>query len=157
MHKTLLALIAFTSLGGAALAAEKAPAKTKAKPPAAGITEAGVKAAVSEFVDALNSLDDARVLAAISAGDRGALKGRENLIGVVYPKKLSDPKVGSWEKVESAGKAIGALATITVQETDPIEGVSSAKDRTWFLALDGNQLKVSVSSVWLDAGMVREP
>lgn len=153
---TVLFALAFTFLfSGLALAAGKAKAPAK-KAAATGISDASVAAAVNEFVDSLNSLEDERVLASISAADRGTLKGRENLIGLVYPKKLSGPKVTSFEKVEMGGKTIGVNAKISVEETDPIDNLKSPKDHTWFLALDGNTLKVSLASVWLDADMVRE-
>lgn len=152
---TVLFVLAFTFLfSGLALAGKaKAPAK---KPAATGISDATVSAAVTEFVDSLNSLEDERVLASLSPADRGSLKGRENLIGLVYPKKLSAPKVSSFEKVEVGGKTLGVNAKISVEETDPIDNLKSPKEHTWFLALDGNTLKVSLASVWLDADMVRE-
>lgn len=151
MRTILSFVLAFSFLSIAAFAAKPAAKKT------AGISDASVSAAVKEFVDSLNSVEDERVLAAITASDRGALKGRENLIGLVYPRKLTDPKVASFEKVQAGGKTIGVMAKVTVDETDPLDGMKAPKERTWFLALDGNQLKVSVSSVWLDAEMVREP
>lgn len=156
MRKFLVLLVAFSFLSVAALASGKsAPSKRTGK---GGISDATVSAAVKEFVDSLNSMEDDRVLAAITPADRGALKGRDNLIGLVAPKKLTEPKVASFEKVVNGGKTIGVTAKVTVDETDPIDGMKAPKERTWFLALDGsNQLKVSVSSVWLDAEMVREP
>lgn len=150
--KFLLAVLVFCLFSGVALAAGK---KSARKAPS-GLSDASVSAAVDEFVTSLNSLEDAKVLAAIAAADRGALKGRENLIGLVYPKKLTNPKVTSWEKVESGGRTIGVLAKVTVEEQDPLDPVTAPVDRTWFLALDGKELKVSVSSVWLDAGLVQE-
>ena len=155
MRTVLVALLASSLLAATAVAGAK-PKAGPAKAPAGGVTDATVSAAVTEFVDSLNSLDDNRVLSAIAPADRGALKGRENLIGIIYPNKLATPKVNSWEKVENGGKTIGALAKITVEATDSLEGVKAAREMTWFLALDGNALKVSVASVWLDADMVRE-
>ena len=155
MRKALaLAVLALTLLvSGTALAGKAA--KAPAKAPAGGISDATVSAAVTEFVESLNSMDDDRVLASITAGDRGSLKGRNDLIGVVYPNKLQAPKVTSFEKVDVGGKTIGAMVKITVDETDPVENLKVNKEHTWFLALDGNQLRVSLTSVWLDADMVR--
>ena len=152
MRTLLLALALVAFLPAAAFAKTKAAPK---KPAATGISDATVAAAVTEFVDALASLEDDRVLASLSAGDRGALKGRENLIGMVYPNKLSAPKVTSFEKVEVGGKTIGVKANVSVEETDPVDAVKMTKEHTWFLALDGNTLKVSLSSVWLDADLVK--
>lgn len=154
MRKSFLALflVAFILVAGTASAAGKA--KPPAKAPG-GISDATVSAAVTEFVESLNSMDDSRVLAAVSMGDRGALKGRTDLIGIVYPNKLQAPKVNSFEKVEIGGKTIGVTAKITVEETDPVENLKKSVEHTWFLALDGNQLRVSLTSVWLDADMVR--
>lgn len=149
---SLFVLVSSLLVSGAALAAKP---KAAPKAPAGGISDATVSAAVTEFVESLNSMDDARVLAAVSAGDRGALKGRSDLIGVVYPKKLNAPKVNSFEKVDVGGKTIGVSAKITVEEIDPVENLKASKDHTWFLVLDGNQLRVSLTSVWLDADMVR--
>ena len=148
MRKALaLAVLALTLV-----AAGKAKAPAKA---AGGISDATVSAAVTEFVESLNSMDDDRVLASVTAGDRGSLKGRNDLIGVVYPNKLQAPKVTSFEKVDVGGKTIGVTAKISVEETDPVENLKKQKEHTWFLALDGNQLRVSLTSVWLDADMVR--
>lgn len=154
MRKALaLVVLASTLLvSGAAFAGK---AKPPARAPAGGINDATVSAAVTEFVESLSSLEDARVLAAITAGDRGALKGRSDLIGIVYPNKMQAPKVTSFEKVEVGGKTIGVTAKLTVDETDPVENLKVSKEHTWFLALDGNQLRVSLTSVWLDADMVR--
>ena len=154
MRKFLFSVLACSFLTTFAFAAGKTTAKPAAK---TGISEATVNAAVKEFIEALASLDDDRVLASVAAADRGALKGRENLIGTVFPRKMTTPKVSSFEKVDVGGKTIGAIAKVTVQETDPIDGMASPKERSWFLALDGNVLKVSVSSLWLDAEMVKEP
>lgn len=154
MRKTLVALaLAVTLIPAAALAGKAKPAAKK--PAATGISDATVAAAVNEFVESLASLEDDRVLAAIAAADRGSLKGRENLIGMVYPRKLSSPKVNGFEKVEIGGKTIGVNAKVTVDETDPVDAVKASKDHTWFLVLDGNTLKVSLSSVWLDADLVK--
>jgi hypothetical protein len=154
-HAFLAALL-LSLLPGAALAAGKAKAAPAKKPAATtGISDASVAAAVTEFVESLASLEDDRVLAAVAAADRGSLKGRENLIGMVYPNKLASPKVNSFEKVEIGGKTIGVNAKITVEETDPVDAIKSSKDHTWFLVLDGNTLKVSLSSVWLDADLVK--
>lgn len=150
---TVLFLLAFTFLLPGIALAGKAKASSKKS---AGISEASVSAAVTEFVESLNSLEDDRVLASVTPADRGSLKGRENLIGLVYPRKLSAPTVTSFEKVVVGGKTIGVNAKITIEETDPIDSLKSPKERTWFLALDGNTLKVSVASVWLDADMVGE-
>lgn len=133
-------------------AGKKAPAKK-----ATGVSQASVDAAVKEFVEALNSLDDNRVLASLAPADRLPLKGRDNLIGVVYGKKLLNPVVKSWEKVDAGGKTVGAKAVVSLEEVDPIDSTKVPKDRTWFLSLDGQTLKVSLASVWLDSGKVGEP
>lgn len=133
----------------------KAGAKTSSKP--TGVSQASVEAAVKEFVNALNSLEDERVLMALSPADRLPLRGRDNMIGVVYGRKVLNPTVKSWEKVEHGGKVIGAKAVVSVEEVDPIDSTKIPKDRTWFLSLDGGTLRVSLASVWLDSGKVGEP
>lgn len=155
MRKAFVPFVLALTLFVAGTASAAGKAKPAAKAPAGGISDATVSAAVTEFVESLSSMDDDRVLAAVSAGDRGALKGRSDLIGLVYPNKLQGPKVTSFEKLEVAGKTIGVTAKITVEETDPVENLKKSKEHTWFLALDGNQLRVSLASVWLDADMVR--
>lgn len=151
MRTLLSVLVPMFLVSGIAFAAGKTTASKKAT----GISDATVKAAVTEFVDALNSMDDERVLAAIAPSDRAALKGRSDLIGVVYPNKLGNPSIASFEKFDSHGKTLGVLAKVKVEETDPVEGVKAEREKTWFLALDGNTLRVSLTSVWLDAGMVK--
>lgn len=137
--------------------AAKPAAKPATKPATTGVSEASVSAAVTEFVEALNSVDDERVLKALTPSDRLVLRGKENLIGIVYGGKLQKPVVKSFEKIEVAGKVVGAKAMIALEEIDPIDSTAVAKDRTWFLALDGNTLKISLASVWLDAGKVVDP
>lgn len=147
------------TLGAAATAsaAGKTAAKPAAKPATTGVSDATVAATVTEFVDALSSVDDERVLKVLSPSDRLALRGKEDLIGIVYGRKLEKPVVKSFEKVEQAGKVVGVKAVVSIDEVDPVDSTRISKDRTWFLALDGNTLKVSLSSVWLDAGKVGEP
>ena len=101
-------------------------------------------------------LDEERVLKSLAPSDRLALRGRDNLLGVVYGRKLMNPVVKSFEKVEQGGKAVGAKASVSLTEVDPLDSTQIPKERTWFLALDGNQLRVSLLSVWLDAGKVQE-
>jgi hypothetical protein len=138
--------------------AAKAAAKNGPAKGAAGVSDASVAACAAEFVDALNSLDDERVLSALSPSDRIALRGRPSLIGLVFGKKILDPQVKSFEKVEKDGKLLGAKVVVSVNEVDPLEQTKSAKDHTWFLALDEkNFLKVSLSSVWLDTGKIGSP
>lgn len=133
---------------------EKTPVATKGVV-ATGVTDATVAACTTEFVEALNSLDDERVLSALAASDRISLRGHANLIGSVFGKKILNPQVKAFEKLEKDGKVLGAKATVTVDEVDPIEGTKAAKDHVWFLSLDEkNTLKVSLSSIWLDTGRV---
>ena len=153
-------LLAITLSQAISLPAFAAKAASKAAPAkgAAGVSDASVAACAAEFVDALNSLDDERVLASLSPSDRVALRGRSNLIGLVFGKKILDPQVKSFEKVERDGKLLGAKAVVSVNEVDPLELTKSAKDHTWFMALDEkNMLKVSLSSVWLDTGKIGSP
>lgn len=155
MRAFLLPLFAALLLAGSPSLAE---AKTKKKAaPKTGVSEATVSAAVTEFVEALNSLDDERLLLALSPADRLPLRGKENLIGQVHGRKLVNPSLKSFEKVEQGGKVVGAKAVVAVEEVDPIESTRVPKEKTWFLALDGNVLRVSLASVWLDAGRVGEP
>ncbi len=149
-HVTSIAFV-FSLVPASALAAKGEPA-AKGVPP--GISQASVSAAVSEFVLALGSHDEERVLAAISPSDRLALRGRENLIGTVYERALQSPNVKSFEKVSAKGKDVGVKAVVTVQEIDSIDGTTAPKEKTWYLVLDGNTLKVSIVSVWLDGGGV---
>lgn len=154
MRSLLLPLFAaLLLLAGSPLA----EAKSKKAQPRTGVSEATVSAAVTEFVDALNSLDEERLLRALSPADRLPLRGKENLIGQVYGRKLVNPSLKSFEKVEQGGKVVGAKALVAVEEVDPIESTRVPKEKTWFLALDGNVLRVSLASVWLDAGRVGEP
>ena len=151
MRVVVISLLSTLLLSGSAIAASK----TAPKKAPGGISDASVKAAVVEFVEALNSMDDERVLAALAPSDRAALKGRTDLIGVVYPNRLLNPTITSFEKVDANGKTLGVLAKVSVEETDPLEGVKAMREKKWFLALDGNSLRVSLTSVWLDAGMVK--
>ncbi len=152
--RALLFAVAFL-VSMPAFGAGKVTKSTKPTKPT-GVSQASVEAAVKEFVEALNSLEDERVLNALTAADRLPLRGRENMIGIVYGRKVLNPTVKSWEKVEHGGKTIGAKAVVSVEEVDPIDSTKVPKDRTWFLALDGNVLKVSLASVWLDGGKVHE-
>ena len=150
---------AFASTKSTAKAGSNHDAKPSATPAGkmapTGVSDAAVAACTTEFVEALNSLDDERVLGALSPADRIALRGRGNMIGMVFGKKILNPQVKSFEKIEKDGKALGAKVVVTVDEVDPIEGTKAAKDHTWFMALDEkNTLKMALSSVWLDTGRV---
>jgi hypothetical protein len=157
--KTLAATLALLCFAGPAFAAGKAttkkPAASATPKKATGVNDDSVAAAVNAFVDALNSLDEAKVLDSVTPADRLALMGHDQLIGIVNPRKLINPTVKAWEKVEKDGKLLGAKATISLEEVDPIDGTKVPKERNWALALDGNVLKVSISSVWLDAGRLK--
>lgn len=159
MRRIALAVVLMLSLPLAASAharAKKPAASAHAK--TGGVTDTTVAACATEFVDALNSLDDERVLGALSPSDRIAIRGHENMIGLVYPRKLLNPTVKSWSKVEKDGKLLGAKAVVDVEELDPVEGVKKPTEHTWFMALDERSaLKVSLSSVWLDLGKVGQP
>lgn len=156
LNRLPLILFAVLSLSvSSASAAGKSGAKPK--PAATGISDATVSATVTEFVEALSSVDDERLLKVLSPSDRLALRGKDDLIGIVYGRKLEKPVVKSFEKVEVGGKVVGAKAVVSIDEVDPVDSTRISKDRTWFLSLDGNTLKVSLSSVWLDAGKVGEP
>ena len=154
MRSLLLSVVAALLLTGTTSFAE---AKSKAKPATGVVSEATVSKAIVEFVDALNSLDDERVLRALAPADRLALRGKENLIGQVHGRKLVNPSLKSFEKIEQGGRVVGAKALVAVEEIDPIESTRVPKEKTWFLALDGKVLHVSLASVWLDAGRVGEP
>lgn len=159
---TVLVALSIPSFAATTKSTAKAASKTS-KPTAtpagkgapAGVNDVSVAACATEFVEALNSLDDERVLGALAAPDRVALRGRENMIGMVFGKKILNPQVKSFNKLEKDGKLVGAKAMVTVDEVDPIEGTKAAKDHTWFMSLDEkNVLKVSLSSVWLDTGRI---
>ena len=160
MRRALATLLLLT-LPCSALAA-KAKAGAKATPAAtgktaspAGVSDASVAACVTEFVESLNSLDDERVLSALTPGDRVSLRGRQNMIGLIFGRKILNPQVKSFDKLEKDGKVVGAKAVVSVDEVDPLDGMKSAKDHTWFLAVDEKgTLKVSLASVWLDLGKI---
>lgn len=139
-------------------AGKPAPAAAAKSSGPTGVSDTSVAACATEFVDALNSLEEERVLSALSPGDRIALRGHENLIGLVFGRKILNPQVKSFEKVEKDGKLLGAKAVVSVDEVDPVEGVKATKEHTWFMALDEkNTLKISLASVWLDLGKIGQP
>ena len=148
-------LLVTPAVSAAPKAAAKHETKAIASKGATGVTDATVTASVTEFVDALNSLEDERVLGALSPSDRISLRGHQNLIGTVFGKKMLNPQVKKFDKIEKDGKLLGAKAVVSVDEVDPIEGTKASKEHTWFLALDEkNTLKVSLTSIWLDTGKI---
>ena len=165
MRRAALPLIAVLLAPASAAAATKSTSSKKpaaAAAPAAkkqptGVSDASVAAAVQSFVDALASLDDEKILATLTPGDRVALRGRPTLSGLVQPQRLQNATVKSWEKAEDNGKLVGAKVVVTVDETDPTSGINQSKEKTWFFALDDkNVLRLDVASLWLDAERVTE-
>jgi hypothetical protein len=142
-------------------ASSKKPAASAAAPAAkkqpTGVSDASVAAAVQSFIDALASLDDEKILATLTPGDRVALRGHATLGGLVQPQKLQNATVKSWEKAEDAGKVIGAKVVVTVEEVDPASGINQPKEKTWVFALDaGNVLRLDIASLWLDSERITD-
>lgn len=143
MKRLIVASVAIISVVVAGVAFAGAPKK------AASVTQEQAQTAVAGFVNAMNSLKTDNALATVTAGDRMALKGKDDTLGLIYENKLVNPKVTGVESVHEGNRLVGAKVNVQVEEVDPLDATRVPKKYTWYLVKEGGDLKVSVLSLWL--------
>ena len=115
----------------------------------ASVTQEDAQKAVADFVNGMNSLKAENALATVTAGDRMALKGKDDTLGLISENKLVNPKVTGVETMKEGDKVIGAKVNLSIEVVDPLDATRVPKTYTWYLVKEGSSLKVSVLSLWL--------